>query len=487
MSRILSPLVLAFAATLGGVVEIDPMDNPAFGWNSANVDVCYNPVDDEYLAVWSDWGWNDEFMALTSGLTGRRIDAATGDPIGGPFAIEPHEYYAREFYDVAIAHDPASNLYMVAYSLHWYFGSSNQVDARFITGAGEVLGISPTRVGGDSHNESLYANHPDVAFDGKRFLAVWEQRDIYTSAPGAILGRFFDPETLAPGAEFEIEDTAADGANPSLAPLEGSDACLVVYAESPTGLEARTIRSRVVISDGTLQAIETLSGKAGNNTWPRVAAATTGKEWLVAWERNDSTDSWAGSDFSGSAPAGSSTVEYRRVKWSAGDAVPQGSGGTDLASPAAVNVAPSVAWSAIDNHYVLNWQEGALFSGTTGIRGASVSALTGEIVSGSESLVSEGGVDEFCPASAARTGTKEVFTAWGTLVMEIGAGVQGVRSATAPAVIPTETPTPAPSPDPLPAGDGGSSGGCGGSAGADRSIAALALAVIGLRILRRGR
>jgi hypothetical protein len=152
---------------------------------------------------------------------------------------------------------------------------------------------------------------------------------------------------------------------------------------------------------GAAQAVST---GANNNDWPRVAANLTSQEFLVVWEENDTLDEWAGS-------FGSTTsdIAFRRLN---STGTPQGAAEVALQNGVELDYAPGVAWSDVDNEYVIMWQRGAFGAGAD-VFGARVDGGADTILENGTSIAA-GADDEYTPFLAAQTGSKKVLAAFGS-------------------------------------------------------------------------
>ena len=154
---------------------------------------------------------------------------------------------------------------------------SSRILAQRLDGLGAPIDAEPFQLAQGLEGSVLA---PRVAFDGTRWLAVWERH--YGSQPVRIEGRRVERNGTLP--DFLPLDIVA-GNTPDVAPLGGH--FLVVSSHEPTN-HFRVIRSqRVDSANGLLLGgMQTVSDSY--SLAPRVEAL--GQRWLVAWQRHPTHD-----------------------------------------------------------------------------------------------------------------------------------------------------------------------------------------------------
>lgn len=427
--------LLRAAPVVGSIIEVDAdLDSPAFTRSAPNLDVCFNSADNQYLVVHVE----GEALATETGISATRIDAVTGSVLGTTVIAGVSGGYGAT---PSVAYSPAGGgAYLIAYTYN------SGVNIRSMSAAGDSLSAPvQAEIGGGGNN-------PDVAFDGTRFLVVWNLTTNAGSFWGDIRGRRFDPAGAAvDGAPFTIDDnsvTKAYATDPVVSWLGApSSQYLVAYAEGPdaggsprSDFTNRVIRSRTVASGGGPGGAEqTISTSAGHHDWPRIAANIVNQRWMVVWEETDLVFSWAGYDFIGSPrqPVSIGNVAYREV---ATTGIPTGAGATAFqADPVEIDVAPDVAYNANDGEYVIHWQRGyfdTLNRTSYGsVLGSRIEASTGALLEPVPTVIQAAQDptsppyphNPFQPMLAHRSGTSELLCAWGACGFDIATSYGRVK------------------------------------------------------------
>ncbi len=158
--------------------------------------------------------------------------------------------------------------------------SQNRILAQRVDGQGQPIDAQPIELA--SGGQTLW--NPAVAWDGQRWLVVWEEwpgESFMTTA--MVRGRRVRPDgTLLDPAPFDI----LVGNQPSVSAL--NEVFLVAVSREPKD-DVRSIRGARV--DGPSAAVlDAASLFLGGNYARFPAAATLGDRWLVAWQRNATHD-----------------------------------------------------------------------------------------------------------------------------------------------------------------------------------------------------
>lgn len=125
---------------------------------------------------------------------------------------------------------------------------------------------------------------PVLAFNGTRFLAVWETDGMGNG--GGILGRFIEPDGTLPGPAFTINDAANRQFNAGV----GSDGSNFLVAWNDDRNWTSDIYGTRVMADGT---VETPAGKAfctAANSQMGPDIAFDGTNYLLAWQNYNGSD-----------------------------------------------------------------------------------------------------------------------------------------------------------------------------------------------------
>lgn len=345
--------------------------------------------------------------------------------------------------DVAVAHDPGSDRYLVAFSgdddVDGVDGE-NEIRVQLVDAAtGAPIGVDDRRVtnAGPDGDPAYDAVEPDVAWSpaGGSYLLVWSQDD---DAGGLVAGEFeifgrrLDPDGIPLEAPFRISaagvdgDPTADARRPAVAWSDAANAWLVAWeADGIAGLadDEFEIVARLVPAAGLPVAPEMRVSSAGPDGDPDydatdadVAALAAGGTWLVVWSGEDDDGARAVGEFeiggrlldgATAAPLGPD------LRLSA-----MGTDGDDLVDART----PSVAASPATDEYLVAWSSdddaGGLVEGEQEIFVQRVDGTTGLQTGGDDVRISEAGglgdasFDATDPAVAWVTSTGEWIVAW---------------------------------------------------------------------------
>jgi hypothetical protein len=249
--------------------------------------LAWNGTSDEFLVVWDDTRGQSE----NSDIYGRRV-SGTGAPVGEDFVISGP---GADWYD----HQPAvawnGSEYLVVWSdARDYNTRKTDIYARRVSAAGVPQGADFRICGA----EAVWADlNPEVAWNGSRYLVVWEDRrnwqtrgaDIYAqrvSAAGALVGgntRLSGPEAT----DYEMD--------PAVAWNPAAGQYLVVWedqrSKATRGIDIYA--QRVTAAGALLGGPLRVGGSAANISEfdPVVVANDVAGEYLVVWEdhRNEET------------------------------------------------------------------------------------------------------------------------------------------------------------------------------------------------------
>ncbi|YCM42496.1 hypothetical protein V2O64_14390 [Verrucomicrobiaceae bacterium 227] len=173
--------------------------------------VSYNPVADEYLAIW---------ITSSSEIRGQRLEGETGANIGDDFVINESGDEGTVASDLAFS--PEANRFLVVWSGYQDGGglvrNENEIFGRFVDHVGATTGgtirLSDMGPDGDGAYDALF---PAIAYsDGGRFLVVWEGDDLsgaLVNGESEIFGQLVDAETMMEVGpnDFRISQVAEDG------------------------------------------------------------------------------------------------------------------------------------------------------------------------------------------------------------------------------------------------------------------------------------
>ncbi len=343
--------------------------------------VAYNSSANEYLVVWSgDAAGNDEFE-----IFGQRLDAESGDAIGGNFRISdmgPDGDTSYGAFAPAVAFSTTSNQYLVV----WY-GDDNQgslsedefeIFGQLLNSTGGEVGSNDFRISdmGADGNANFDAFNPAVVYNSTedQFLVVWHGDNSGAFQIDNEFEIFGQRINAATGAElgandFQISnmgfssDTAFEAKDPDVAYNSSNNQYLVVWRgdESIAPLvndEFEIFGQRL---DGTLGSVVGNNdfrisdmGPNGNTAYaasnPGVAYNVTRNEYLVVWTGDDDTSPLVNDEFEvfGQRIDAASGTEVGDNDFRISDLGPDGD--TDYAASR-----PDIAYNPIQGEYLVAW------------------------------------------------------------------------------------------------------------------------------------
>lgn len=232
---------------------------------------------------------NEQFLLVWSRQRGvydyqrdayAQLITAAGSPQGGGIKVSENNSIAANFLRVAFD----GNKYLIV----WQEGAptqSSRIMGQFLSSTGTMVGsnfeIRPASL--VQGNSQVY---PDVLFDGNNFLVVWDDN---RSGSRTIYGWFFDTDGNAQGDDFMIGQTSPEQMLVQVA-HNGSN-YLAVWGDGRDG-NKKGVYGQLFSSGGTLIGSNFPISPLANNqerSWPRIG--TNGSQYLVAW--NHQTDSKA--------------------------------------------------------------------------------------------------------------------------------------------------------------------------------------------------
>ncbi len=356
-------------------------------YDAGTAAVAYNNVNNEYLVVWEG---DDDIEPLVDGeleIFGQRIDAATGAEVGpNDFRISdmgPDGDVTFEGGEPQVAYNSINNLYLVVWegddNTPPFVNEEFEVHGQLIDGAtGSEIGADfrISDAGPDGLN-SRDAGVPAVAWDSiaNRFLVVWEADDTDAGTPNhknEIHGQLLDG---ASGAEvgtndFRISDMGQND-DPEFDAREAAVAFktvnyefLVVWrGEDDTGDlvfdEFEIFCQRIDAATGAEAGLNDVRisdvGPDGDTQYnahsPAVAWNSGINEYLVVWRADDISNGQANDEFEvyGQRLEGATGAEIGVNDFRISDMGPEG-------DPAFWAKEPSVAYSVVDNGYLVAWE-----------------------------------------------------------------------------------------------------------------------------------
>jgi uncharacterized protein YlbG (UPF0298 family) len=241
-------------------------------------DVAYNPVEDEYLIVYTYEVSGTDYDVYARLVKWNGADL--GLPRYAEFAINIDSGIQQH---PAVAYNSQSDEYLVVYD-NWWSSTLHDVDARRVDKDGTALG------GASGVNIATGANQlrhfPDVAYNAARneYLIVYGYNP-YGSSNGGIRGKVAAHHLGTLSSEKTICDDSYDQDFPAVA--AGPDEYLVVWEDGTWSTNDYDIYGRRVSGDGTPQGSSggfSIAGSGDGNLHVDPAVGYgRGYGYLVAW------------------------------------------------------------------------------------------------------------------------------------------------------------------------------------------------------------
>ena len=400
---------ISFMGTDGSGVESG--DNPK---------VAYNPIDDEYLVVWSGRD------ATEFEIWAQLVDGSTGALITGNFKISDMGSVAGTTYtarDPDVVFNATSQEYLVVW---WGDDDTGSLADNEWEIFGQRLSSAGAQIGGDFRISSLgtdgdtnyVADAPiSVAWDSvnNRYLVVYGGRDpSLGSTEQEIFGRLLDSTGASISADDvrlstvgPAGDTARFAFDPDVAFDPNNQRYLVVWAGEPDTDNAFDIYGQLVTAGGAESGSDFRISDMGNTDTDTnfradhasVAFNASANEYLVVWRGDDEV---TGDDvieiFSQRVTAAGVPTGTNDVKLS--DMGPAGDGNF-------AGIDPEVAFSPSENEWLVVWQGDETVNNDTEIWAQRVSATGNPIGVDDHQLSSMG------PAGSNEYWALEAAVAWG--------------------------------------------------------------------------
>jgi hypothetical protein len=405
-------------------------------------DVAYNSHDNEYLVVWYGDG---QSTVGDYEIWAQRIDAATGDQIGGDFRISntgPPNDIAWGAFSPSVAYDSQQNQYLVVWYADRAVGAGPQEDAKHefeifgqrLAASGQELGTDDLRISTVGTDGDLLRDgfDPAVAYNSTddEYLVTWtadQQADGEFEIYGQRLSGIDGSEVGT--NDFRISNIGSDGdanrdaGHSAVAYDSTDDQYLVVFdgdglGSGPSGDDHLEVFGQRISAAGTELGGSTdlQISNAGdlNNTarfadQPTVAYGAQSNAYLVAWEGNPFTQ------------IGETEIFGQRI--SAVDGTKVGTAGFRISNvgtdndPSRDGLLPAAAYNIATNQYVVVWQGDELeIDNEWEIFGQLISAAGAE--AGGDFRISHVGPDNdptrggFVPAIAPLTGADGDLVIW---------------------------------------------------------------------------
>lgn len=291
---------------------IDLVDQPisAVGaptYTARRPDVVFNPVNHEYLVVWygDTAATGDDVIEVF----GRRVDAATGQPVGDLLVISEADTYPA--LSPKVTYNPDDHEYLVAWIGNSAADSAYEVYARWLDATtGQKLGNGEVRVSemGPDNISDYGALGLDLVYNpvSDEYLVVWSGVHNYPAnmAPGEIEvygqrlrrdGTRFGPFNFRMSTLGETGDAAYTAGHPAIAFNPRDNLYLVVYTGEDNGGglvdgEFEIWGSRIRPGPDYVQITHlrlSQTGGQGDAAWsafdPSVAYDGNSNEFFIVW------------------------------------------------------------------------------------------------------------------------------------------------------------------------------------------------------------
>ncbi len=317
--------------------------------------VAYSSASNEFLVVWEADDHDGDLVAGEFEIRAQRINALTGAEVGADdFRVSfmgPDGDPAFGAFRPSIAYNSLDNEYLVV----WYgdddsFALANdefEIYGQRLDAAGAAIGTAfrISDMGGDG-DPTFFARHPEVAYNsaGNEYLVAWEGEDNaggLVAGETEIFGQLIDASGLEIGPDdFRISDMGPNG-------HPGYDAYNAAVACNP-------------VAD----------------------------QYLVVWEGDDNAGGLVANEFEifGQLIAGATGQQIGANDLRVSMTGANGAAQFDAA-------APSVAYNAIDDEYLVAWESDGppLLDGKIEIRGQRIDAATGSRVDVDDFVISSMG------------------------------------------------------------------------------------------------
>jgi hypothetical protein len=262
-------LPAAFQPYLGGDIPISTLDN-----EKVAVSVAYNSQHNEYLVVWqNNWGGNKDIYAQRLSASGELLSGftiATGGDTGGD---------ERDRANPAVAYDPLTNRYLVAYEVDVYKnGSDWDIWYRFVPWDGPHPGypLSP---------EYTYLTWPSSHESNPALAYALTQQDFFlvfeSSNPESIMGYGIHSDGSSYSGGYISNLDMVEKSHVDVAYNLIANQYLVVW-EQADNIYASRINATL---SPWIPVNMSLSLNSDDESSPSVATCSSANQYLVIWNR----------------------------------------------------------------------------------------------------------------------------------------------------------------------------------------------------------
>jgi hypothetical protein len=303
---------------IGGDILISVAENSQFGQSMA-----YNDDDDEWLVVWQGQ------RGGASHIYGQRV-GSNGSLLGDVIMVWEG---AGAQGGPDVAYDTTNERYLVVWK------GSKAIQGRVLRANGTIFSGLIT-----ISTDTVDLVSPDVAFNpvSDQYLVVWTRR--MSADNGDIYGRKVGVDGTPDGVAFDIRTHASDDSSPRLIayPAAYNGQYLLVWRNNNTG--HYNILGRRIDKDGNNEgSVFAISQGSQDESFPELALNSSNGQALVVWVDTDSGNG----DIMGRLINNDGSRETT----------------TTIVAGVADQQVPGVAYNAVDNEYLVVWDEGELHQG----------------------------------------------------------------------------------------------------------------------------
>lgn len=280
------------------ITTTGPNGNTTFSSRSSAI--TYNSTNDDFLVVWR----GEMNNSSVDEIYGQLYDAATMNPINGPFRISSPFTTSLDHQDPAVAYNSSDNEYLVVWDAdlvdNGTVDGEKEIYSQRVSSTGTLLGsrVKISRVGGTG-NGNFDADLAAVAYNAtdNQYMIVWEADD--TSFPSVvdnekeIYGQLVNASTgQLINTTIKISDVGPTGQrdanSPDIAWNSTDNQYLVIWDGNESNNNDFQIMGQRLSSTGSLidNSISIMSTGGSDGDDARVVYNSTNNEYLVIADFN---------------------------------------------------------------------------------------------------------------------------------------------------------------------------------------------------------
>jgi hypothetical protein len=301
-------------ALVGANFRISQISSAGANRDASTPHTAYNMDDNEYLVVWMGNGLSGAESLAVAEVFGRRVNAATGAPVGADFRISNMSDGGKDraAYGPKVVYNSTSHEYLVV----WHGqGTQSSTDATF-----EIYGQRLSRTGAELEKDFRIStitdlgkimgsfvrasSHADVAWNSanNQYLVVWDamgqpEEIIRTE----VFGQLLNVTGTAVGKNFRISNTNDQGAEfnavlPAVAYNSKNNQYMIVWTGPSKNKSQNEIWGQGLSAEGAplgkgngdflISQVSTGIGSDRDSSAPQVAYNSSSNEYLVVFQAN---------------------------------------------------------------------------------------------------------------------------------------------------------------------------------------------------------